>query len=271
MAQTDVELLTQARNGSAAAIDELLARHERQVYRFGLRMCGSEEDARDVLQETLLAAFKALPEFRGEAALSTWLYQIARSYCIKARRRNVGEPAETVSLDHAEVHALKADADGPDSQAHAKEIGAVLQAAIQVLPAIHREALVLRDVEGLSAEDAAKVLGIEVGALKSRLHRARNELREHVAALLGSAQPLGAPAPCPELAQELSAYVGAELDQATCARIEEHLTRCPRCTAACDTLKRTVSLCRQIPGDEVPPAVRRAVRQALLQVTGAPA
>ncbi|MHB8879533.1 MAG: sigma-70 family RNA polymerase sigma factor [Myxococcaceae bacterium] len=268
MPRTDLELLTSARKGDPAAIDELLAKHERQVYRFGLRMCGSEEDARDVLQETLIAAFKALPEFRGEAALSTWLYQIARSYCIKARRRGVGEPAETVPLDGPEVRAVSTDAAGPDARAHAKEIGGVLQAAIQVLPSIHREALVLRDVEGLSAEEAAKVLGIEVGALKSRLHRARSELREHVTSLLGSAHPLEGPSPCPELAQELSAYAGEELDQATCARIEEHLARCPRCTAACDTLKRTVSLCRQIPGDEVPAAVRRAVRQALFQFTG---
>ena len=86
----DVELLRAAQTGDEAALDELLARHEKQVFRFGLRMCGSEEDARDVLQETLVAAFQGLPNFRGDADISTWLYQIARSFCSKARRRRAG-------------------------------------------------------------------------------------------------------------------------------------------------------------------------------------
>jgi anti-sigma factor RsiW len=66
--------------------------------------------------------------------------------------------------------------------------------------------------------------------------------------------------PCPELAQELSAYVGAEIDQATCVQIEAHMATCARCAGACDALKRTVSLCRRLPGESVPSAVRAAVR-----------
>jgi RNA polymerase sigma-70 factor (ECF subfamily) len=105
------------------------------------------------------------------------------------------------------------------------------------------------------------VIGIEVGALKSRLHRARAQLRAELAALLGDAEV--GPAPCPELAQELTAYAAAEIDQATCVRIEDHLSRCPRCAGACETLKRTVSLCRRIPGDDVPAPVRTALRHAI--------
>ncbi|MBZ0235393.1 MAG: sigma-70 family RNA polymerase sigma factor, partial [Deltaproteobacteria bacterium] len=82
----DLELITAARSGDRAAIDELLARYEPAIYRFGLRMCGDEESAREVLQETMLAAFRHLPGFRADARLSTWLYQIARSFCIKERR-----------------------------------------------------------------------------------------------------------------------------------------------------------------------------------------
>jgi RNA polymerase sigma-70 factor (ECF subfamily) len=138
---------------------------------------------------------------------------------------------------------------------------------MSALPAAYREAVILRDVEGLSAEEAAAVAGVEVAALKSRLHRGRVELRNHLGALLGD-EACG-PAPCPELAQELSAYVTADIDQAACAQVEAHLARCPRCAGACEALQRTVSLCRRIPGDEVPPPVRSAVRRALRSVMGA--
>jgi RNA polymerase sigma-70 factor (ECF subfamily) len=263
MPASDAELIRAARGGDARALEELLARYEQPVYRFGLRMCGSEEDARDVLQQTLMTAFQGIHQFRGDAQLSTWLYQIARSFCIKSRRRKVDEPAEHLPLDAPPLQHLAAEAAGPEEQTHARQIGQVLQAAILALPENYREVLLLRDVEGLSAEEAAGVVGIEVGALKSRLHRARMELRQHLSALLEEG---GKGHECPELAQELSDYAAHDIDQATCVRIEEHLSRCERCASACETLKRTVSLCRRIPGGEVPAPVKAAVRQALTRV-----
>jgi RNA polymerase sigma-70 factor (ECF subfamily) len=261
MSRPDSELLDAVRKGDRGAVEELLARYEANIYRFGLRMCGNEEAAREVLQETLLAAFRNLPGFRGDAALSTWLYQIARSFCIKERR---GE-RPTEPLEGRTGERLAESSPAPDAHVHAKEIGAALAAAIGALPPDHREVLVLRDVEGLSAEEAAAIVGVEVGALKSRLHRARAQLRTELAALLGDAEV--GPAPCPELAQELTAYAAAEIDQAACVRIEDHLSRCPRCAGACDALKRTVSLCRRIPGGEVPAPVRAAVRHAIHALT----
>ena len=261
MSRSDAELLDAVAKGERAAIEDLLGRYEASIYRFGLRMCGNEEAAREVLQETLLAAFRNLPTFRGEASISTWLYQIARSFCIKERRRD--HPTEPLETKRGE--ALTDASPSPEGKAHAREVGAALAAAISALPTEYREALVLRDVEGLSADEAAAVVGIEVGALKSRLHRARMQLRTELAALLGETE-LG-PAPCPDLALELTAYAAAEIDQAACVRLEEHLSRCPHCVGACDALKRTVSLCRRIPGGEVPPAVRAAVRHAIRALT----
>lgn len=254
----EAALLAAARGGDRSAIETLLARNEASIYRFGLRMCGNEDDAREVLQETLVAAFRNLPTFRGDAKLSTWLYQVARSYCIKSRRG--WRPSLSSDGEHPEADTVSPDA-GPESAAHAREIGAALSAAIGGLSADHREVLVLRDVEGLSAEDAAEVLGIEVGALKSRLHRARMQLRSELVSLLGESE-LG-PAPCPELAAELTAFAAAEIDQATCVQIEAHLARCPRCAGACDALRRTVSLCRRLPAGEVPAPVRAALRHAI--------
>ena len=264
-------LLQAAQQGNSKALEELLAGHEKQIYRFGLRMCGNEEAARDVLQETLLAAFRNLRQFRGDAALSTWLYGIARSICARNRRRCAGEPLSMEPLEEKTARLVETTDALPDAIAHARELGEILQVAIQSLSADHREVVILRDVEGLSAEEAAAVVGVEVGALRSRLHRARMELRQRISDLLGEVGEGGGPAPCPELAQELVAYAAAEIDQATCARIEEHLRDCQRCQGACAALQRTVSLCRQIPGDDVPPAVRTAVRRALSAAAGLPA
>jgi RNA polymerase sigma-70 factor (ECF subfamily) len=206
MERSDADLMTAARGGDRGAVEELLARYEPNIYRFGLRLCGNEEAAREVLQETLLAAFTYLPGFRGDAALSTWLYHIARSFCIKERRGQ----HPTRSLDEDGAPELVDPTPQPDARAHAREIGEALSRAIAALPLEQREVLILRDVEGLGAEEAAMVVGIEVGALKSRLHRARATLRIGLTNIVGTNDTSG---PCPQLAQELTAYVGAEIDR----------------------------------------------------------
>lgn len=259
MTTTDAQLLADAREGSAEAMEALLARHEKQVYRFGLRMCGDEEAAREVLQETLLTAFRSLRSFRGEASLSTWLYQIARSFCLRSRRRGSGhEP-----LEHA--GQVPCDTPAADDRAHAGEVAELLQAALLALSTEQREAVVLRDVEGLSVEEAAGVVGLGVPAFKSRLHRARLTMRSHLSALLE-----GSNAPCPDLVRQLAGAVD-EIDQAACLRIDEHLASCARCAGACDDLQRSVSLCRRLPGDAVPAPIRRAIRHALSEAVARPA
>jgi RNA polymerase sigma-70 factor (ECF subfamily) len=258
MAKEELELLASAKRGESAAVEKLLAQYEPRIFRFGLRMCGNEQDAKEVLQETLIAAFKGLHQFRQEASLSTWLFQIARSFCIKERR---GPKVEQVSIDSPESRALPETGAAPDETAHARQIGQQLQEAIASLSDSDREVIVLRDVEGLSAEEAAEVVGIEVRALKSRLHRARNRLREKLSGILGDVSEGNSP--CPELAETLAAYTTEDIDVATCTRIEEHMAQCPRCAHACEELKASVSLCRAIPGGEVPRHIQDAVRQSL--------
>jgi RNA polymerase sigma-70 factor (ECF subfamily) len=253
------ELVAAARGGEQHAMDELLARYEPRIYRFGLRMCGNEDDAREVLQETLLSAFRNLGSFRGDARLSTWLFQIARSFCLKQRRLREGEPARHEELESREVRAVEEPSTPSDEAAHARMVGEVLQAAVASLPEEYREAVVLRDVEGLDTRDAAEVVGVEEAAFKSRLHRARLQLKQKLSAVLDGGQAIE----CPELAQELAAYAGSDIDQAACAHIEAHLAKCSRCAAACESLQRTVSLCRAIPGGTVPAPVKAAVRRAL--------
>jgi RNA polymerase sigma-70 factor, ECF subfamily len=258
---TEEQLLAGARDGNREAVVQLLERHEPQIYRFALRMCGAQETAKDVLQETLIAAFKGLHEFRGDAKLSTWLFQVARSFCTKATRKRVGEPSTHEPLDAAGEEQLKSDANkSPEAIAHAREIGEVLRAALAALPEHYREVLLLKDVHGLPVEEVAQVLGESVAATKSRLHRARLELRELLQGVLGDDAPA---APCPALALELAGYAAGEIDRATCERMEAHMARCPHCTRACDSLKATVRLCSSVEGEQVPAPIRAAVRQAL--------
>ncbi|MHB8419940.1 MAG: RNA polymerase sigma factor [Myxococcales bacterium] len=181
MADTvDRKLLERARAGDSAALDELLARHQADVYRFGLKLCGDPEDAKDVLQETLLGLARDVRRFRGEASLSTWLYTVARSFCLKKRRRGHFAPREERSLETEvwrEAARLASSAQGPDEALAAKVAGLALQRALAALDPTHREVLLLRDVEGLTAPEAARKLGLSPQAVKSRLHRARLALR----------------------------------------------------------------------------------------------
>ncbi|MFY1830422.1 RNA polymerase sigma factor [Myxococcus fulvus] len=175
--RSDAVLVSAARRGDREALEALLARYSSPVYRFGLRLCGSEDAARDVLQETLVTAFRGLHAFRGQARLSTWLYQVARSHCSRERRKEARGGAR-VSLDAPAARRVASPEPALDDVAHARELGAVLREALGTLSASDREVLVLRDVEGLSAEEAARRTGIDVRAHKSRLHRARMRLRE---------------------------------------------------------------------------------------------
>src|SRR5689334_24944270 len=95
----DHDLLERARAGDREALETLLQRHQAQVYRFGMKICRDPEDAKDVLQDTLLAMARSVRDFRGASSISTWLYTIARSFCLKKRRRSKFAPDEERSLD----------------------------------------------------------------------------------------------------------------------------------------------------------------------------
>lgn len=271
MENTDQALLDKARAGDRAALEELLERHQRTVYRFGLRMCRDPEDAKDVLQDTLLAVARTVRDFRGASSVSTWLYTIARSFCIKKRRRSKFAPTEEASLDArepgAEARQVADPARGADESLAGRQVEAALEAAIASLEPMYREVLVLRDVEGLTAPEVAEVMGLSVEAVKSRLHRARVAVREAVAPLLALPPPPPAAAkaaePCPDVVALFSRHLEGEISSSVCAEMELHLARCPGCRERCDSLQRTLALCKAAPLPEVPETVQASVRQAL--------
>jgi len=270
MDPTDDALLAAFRSGDEGALARLLERHAPAVYRFGVKMCRDPEDAKDVVQDTLLAAARGLRDFRGGAALSTWLFTIARSFCIKRRRRRAGAPGEldVLSLESDPAGTIPAPDSAPDEAAGEREMAAALDAAIAALDPMYREVLVLRDVEGLTAPEVAAVLGIGVDAVKSRLHRARVAVRDRVAPLLAPTQA-AAPAAggCPDVIPILSQYLEGDIGPDQCAEMDRHVAQCARCRARCDSLRSTLALCRRSArGGSVPPEVQEAVRQALRQL-----
>ncbi len=252
-------------------MDDLLRRHERSVYRFGLRMCGDEDAAREVLQRTLLTAFEQLGSFRGDARLSTWLFSLARSHCSRLHRRTRSAPLHDVPLDvPASAPDLPSEAAGQDLQANQAEMAGLVATAISLLPQGQREAVVLKDVEDLSLEEAAGIAELEVPAFKSRLHRAREQLKLNLATLLqDQPQDTGIMA-CPELQASLQAVRGSGVDRAVCSAIEEHLKTCDRCRTWMGPLQDAAALCRRLPGGDVPEPVQRAVRTALLNAVRMP-
>lgn len=266
--RSEADLLEAARAGSGEALEALLERHEVRLYRFARRLCRHREDAEDVLQESLLAAARGLPRFRGASSLGTWLYTIARSFCIKKRRKSVFAPTE-VSLDTEASAAARGVADParrPDDALEASRLDTALERAIAALDRPYREVVLLRDVEGLSAAEVARVTGLSVAAVKTRLHRARGRIRDALAPLMaprGAAAPAPPARPCPDIVRLFSRHLEGDVSPRTCASMEKHLAACPRCTAACDGLKEVLRLCRTAPEPEVPAEVQDRLRRAV--------
>ena len=264
---SDDELMALARKGDAAALETLLSKYQPHLYRFGLRMCGNAEDAGDVTQESLISMARSLRDFRGDSSVSSWLYTIARRFCIKKRRRSKFAPAREESLDALETDVGRHLADpgpNPEQAATNLELAAALTRAIDALDPSQREVLLLRDVEGLPAPEVAGILGISVDAVKSRLHRARVAIREELAPALGPAvtsPPRGAL--CPDIVTLFSQHLEGEIDPGACATMEAQLSKCPHCRDACDSLKRTLATCRQLPTPDVPASVAASVQSAL--------
>ncbi|WP_313078809.1 sigma-70 family RNA polymerase sigma factor [Pulveribacter sp.] len=174
----ETDCIARAQRGEVAAFSELVARYQERIYRFLLRMTRSQEDARELAQETFLNAYQALPRWRADARLSTWLFRIARNQALDRLRR--ARHVAFVPLDEVLTEQLPADAPTPEAALQARQRVAALEAALAQLPVEHREILLLRDIENLPYEDIAEVLGIRLGTVKSRIARARAGLLQHM-------------------------------------------------------------------------------------------
>jgi RNA polymerase sigma-70 factor (ECF subfamily) len=251
----DEAILTRARAGDAAAMERLLTEVAPAVHRFGLRMCRHPHDVDDIVQDTLIAVAKNLSSFEGRSSLQSWVFTLARTACSRRRRGLKNQP-------HApEVHAaeLADDKASPEDELLRRDVTARVNAALDGLPVQFREVIELRDVQGLSAKEAADQLGLTVEALKSRLHRGRSMLRESLTREV--ARPR---AGCPDVAAAFSKKLEGDLSDEDCAQMEKHVYGCPSCKAVCNALREVLSVCKTTVEGPVPPFLKKRVHEAVV-------
>lgn len=177
-----------------SAFNALVRAHERRVFALIVRMLGSRSEAEDVAQEVFVQVFKAIGSFRGESKLSTWIYRIAinlsknRSKYLRARHAGRQEQIESLEERTSLVGTGAATAtplERPDELMAGRQLEHIVQGAILELEPTFRECLVLRDIEDLSYEEIGLITGLPEGTVKSRIHRARAQLKELVEGALG--------------------------------------------------------------------------------------
>ena len=175
-------LIKRASGGDAAAFNTLMGMHERRMYAVALRMCGNPEDAQDCLQEAMLRVYRAISGFKAQSSFSTWVYRITMNTCLDELRKRKNRP--NTSLDGLLDAGWSPEDGGESPEGHAVrgEMRRVLGEYIRQLPEDMRAAVVLRDIEGYAYDDIARILGANVGTIKSRISRGRERLREKIAA-----------------------------------------------------------------------------------------
>ena len=170
----ELRAIAQAKKGDAEAFAFLVETYETSVYRLALRMCGNAHDAEEVAQEAFVAAWKGLPAFRGESKFSSWLYQLTTNAAIDFLRREKRHRAATPIEDEPEP----VSPDTPQQALEESEVRYALQQALDTLTPEHREIFLLRQMRQLSYEEIGWLLGLEPGTVKSRLSRAKKQLRQ---------------------------------------------------------------------------------------------
>ena len=184
-ATAERELFERILRGEPGAFEQFVDTYEDRIYRFGIRMCGEREDARDVLQETLLQAFRALKGLEHPEALRSWVYRVAANACLMKRRRGKFDPERELSLDAL----MPGGGDGPgievpdaaslpDEVFEKSELRERVRAAVLGLPPAYRIVVVMRDMEQLSTDEVVRALGLPETTVKMRLHRGRLMVRK---------------------------------------------------------------------------------------------
>ncbi|MBC8029507.1 MAG: sigma-70 family RNA polymerase sigma factor [Pyrinomonadaceae bacterium] len=181
----EAEFIERLKQGEAAAFEELVAARSGEIFGLLFRLTENSEEARDLTQETFLRAFQNIGRFRGEADIRTWIYRIAinqarnrwRWWRRRSRDSTVSLDAPLGSSDQPLMATLAAPSANPEQRTLAHERELALRAALGKLSLAYRETVILRDIEGFTYEEIAMTLGINVGTVKSRLARGRQELR----------------------------------------------------------------------------------------------
>ncbi len=170
----ELQHIAQAKQGNADAFAHLVRTYETSVYRLALRMCGNAHDAEEAAQEAFVSVWRGLPSFRGESKFSSWLYQLTTNACLDLLRREKRHRGTVPLEEQLEL----ADGGTPQQAAEDAELRDILQQALQSLSDDHRQIFLLRQMRQLSYDEIGELLGLESGTVKSRLSRAKKQLRQ---------------------------------------------------------------------------------------------
>ncbi|MCC7180814.1 MAG: sigma-70 family RNA polymerase sigma factor [Acidobacteria bacterium] len=179
MAWTDEELVAKSVAGDADSFNQLILRWERPIYALAYRVIGRDEDARDVVQETFLRAFRALPGFKGQAKFSSWLYRIALNLCRDWIRRQKRTPvvAAPEGVDVIELAAEQGPVESIEDLVARNQLSASVAVAMQKLPEEQRTAIILKEYHGLTFQEIADLQGCPLSTVKTRLYQGLSVLR----------------------------------------------------------------------------------------------
>jgi RNA polymerase sigma-70 factor (ECF subfamily) len=185
---TDEALIARARARDFAAFEELLDRYEDKIFRLAFRFVRNETEAKEILQDTFLTIWRKLDTFKGDSQFSSWLYRVATNAALmrlRAQRRHPEVSTEELPIGYLDNYGQIPPsgenwAKRPDDDLQSQELRRHIQEAVDALPEIYRTVFLIRDIEGLSTEETAEVLGISVPTVKTRLHRARIALRDAI-------------------------------------------------------------------------------------------
>ncbi len=195
-----IKLVEEMKAGNEEAFNEFFRLVEDRVLGFSMKFCGNRDDARDIVQQTLLQAYQTLPnlKFNDIRPLRVWLYRVARNYCLMMRRKERRRPEEELSAgfpagDESRAMQLADWSNLPEEQVSRKELGEIVQRATLELAPTYRIVLILRDMEELSTREVAEVLDISEENVKIRLHRARQFVRRKLSEQLDAGKGSGVP------------------------------------------------------------------------------
>lgn len=254
---------------AAAAVQRLVDEYGGQLYALGLRFCGDRQDAEDLVQEVFLQALRSWSSFEGRSSPKTWLYTIAARACQRMHRPRAGEPAGLWSLDDVlpfdepRIAVIAAEQDDALQAAIRREARERAEAAIALLPAEFRVPLILKEIVGLSVPEAAEVLGLPEGTVKSRVHRARVQIRAEVdRALPRQAGAAAAPAYPLQVCLDL---LDAKQDALDRGAPFGHEIICERCRSVFASLDLTQEVCRELAAGAVPAPLRARLEAAIAQ------
>lgn len=295
-----IEAIALLRRNTPESLDQAIGLLQNTVYSFSMKVCGHPQDAEDTTQEVLFRSLRHLTKIEEPQALAVWLYTVTRNRCWRMRgkvgvqgsRRNVS--LEELMPNEAELAQLLQDAgESPEGSLLQAEQHQLVHQAVLRIPAPLRIVLVLHDMEELTTEQVAAILGLQPGTVRVRLHRARLHVRreidralEGIAAKVEKTKPTKRklkgsevkkeqqPAACRDLFANLSEYLDDRVAPLACEQMREHIDACPACVAFLRDLRHAIDRCRtlQVPCDSaIAPRLRSLLTQEYQRMLAMPA